>query len=68
MKRQDARDAKRLEKSAKELGEHVAELLAAATKVHRIPGPEFLESVYEHALRVELGLRNPDLASWRPGA
>jgi len=41
VKRQDARDAKTLE----ELDEHVAELLAAAIEVHRILGPEFLESV-----------------------
>ena len=34
------------------------ELLAAAIEVHRILGPGFLESVYEHALCVELGLRN----------
>jgi len=74
VKRQEARDAKRLEEAAKELDERVSELLAAASEVHRILGPGFLESVYEHALCVELGLRNvnfgiltPDLASWRPG-
>jgi len=58
VKRQDARDAKRLEEPAKELDEHVSELLAAAIEVHRILGPGFLESVYDHALCVELRLRN----------
>jgi GxxExxY protein len=33
-------------------------LLAAAVEVHRVLGPGFLESVYERALCVELGLRN----------
>jgi len=33
-------------------------VVAAAIEVHRIVGPGFLESVYEHALCVELGLRN----------
>jgi len=36
VKRQDARDAKRLEEPAKELDERVSELLAAAIEVHRI--------------------------------
>jgi len=50
VKRQDARDARALEEPAKELDEHVSELLAAAIEVHRILGWGFLESVYEHAL------------------
>jgi len=58
VKRQDARDANTLEKPAKDRDGHVSELLAAAIEVHRILGPGFLESVYEHALCVELGLRN----------
>jgi len=58
VKRQEARDAKTLEEPAKELDERVSELLAAAVEVHRILGPGFLESVYEHSLGVELGLRN----------
>ena len=76
MKRQDARDAKNLEEPSKELDRDVSEVVAAAIEVHRVVGPGFLESVYEHALCVELGLRNVqyrrqapiDLASWRPGA
>src|SRR4051812_25617864 len=58
MKRQDARDAKNLEEPSEELDRDVSEVLAAAIEVHRILGPGFLESVYEHALCVELGLRN----------
>jgi len=58
VKRQEARDAKTLEEPAKELDEGVSALLAAASEVHRILGPGFLESFYEHALCVELGLRN----------
>ena len=45
MKRQDAGDARTLEEPAKELDEHVSDLLAAAIEVHRILGPGFLESV-----------------------
>ncbi|HVY36605.1 MAG TPA: GxxExxY protein [Polyangia bacterium] len=58
MKRQDAGDARRLEEPTKEIDRHVSELLGAAMEVHRILGPGFLESAYEHALCVELGLRN----------
>jgi len=47
VKRQEARDAKTLEEAAKELDERVSELLAAASEVHRILEPGFLESVYE---------------------
>jgi len=35
VKRQDARDAKTLEEPAKELDEHVSEMLAAATRLMR---------------------------------
>ncbi len=58
MKRQDARDARKLEEPSDEVDRFVAELLAAAVEVHRVLGPGFLESVYERALCVELGLRN----------
>src|SRR5215212_786914 len=58
MKRQEARDAKNLEEPSEELDRDVSEVLAAAIEVHRILGPGFLESVYEHALCLELGLRN----------
>ena len=58
MKRQEARDAKNLEEPSEELDRDVSEVLAAAIEVHRIVGPGFLESVYEQALCVELGLRS----------
>ena len=58
VKRQDARDARKLEEPSDEVDRFVAELLAAAVEVHRVLGPGFLESVYERALCVELGLRN----------
>jgi GxxExxY protein len=58
VKRQDARDARKLEEPSEEIDGQVSELLAAAVEVHRVLGPGFLESVYEHALCVELGLRN----------
>ena len=51
VKRQDARDAKTLEEPAKELDEHVSELLATAIEVHRILGPGFI----------------PSRLTWRPG-
>ena len=41
-----------------DIDREVTELLAAAVEVHRVLGPGFLESVYEQALCVELGLRN----------
>jgi len=63
VKRQDARDARTLEEPAKELDEHVSDLLAAAIEVHRILGPGFLESLYEHALCGELGLRNVQISA-----
>jgi len=58
VKRQDAGDAGTPEEPAGEVDEHVSDLLAAAIEVHRILGPGFLESLYEHALCVELGLRS----------
>ena len=58
MKRQDAGNARRLAEPSEEIDRQVSELLAAAVEVHRVLGPGFLESVYESALCVELGLRN----------
>ena len=40
-----------------ELDRLAHEVIGAALEVHRILGPGFLESVYEEALLVELGLR-----------
>jgi GxxExxY protein len=58
VKRHDARNARRFEEPAEEIDRQVSMLLGAAIEVHRVLGPGFLESVYEHALCVELGLRN----------
>jgi hypothetical protein len=58
VKRQDARDARKPEEPSEEIDRQVSRLLAAAVEVHRVLGPGFLESVYERALCVELGLRN----------
>ena len=59
MKRQDARTPTGLgfEEPDRELDRRASEVIAAAIEVHRTLGPGFLESVYEHALCVELGLR-----------
>jgi GxxExxY protein len=40
-----------------ETDRHTSAIVAAAVEVHRHLGPGFLESVYENALCVELGLR-----------
>jgi GxxExxY protein len=58
MKRQDARSATDLPEPDEELDRHASAVLDAAIEVHRVLGPGFLESVYERALCVELGLRN----------
>ena len=58
MKRQDARNAKGLPEPDQELDRDASVVLAAAIEVHNVLGPGFLESVYERALCVELGLRN----------
>jgi hypothetical protein len=61
MKRQDARSATDLPEPNEDLDRHAADVINAAIAVHGILGPGFLESVYERALCVELGLRNlPD--------
>lgn len=56
MNRQDARDARRREPDA-DLDALARDVGRAALEVHRLLGPGFLESVYEEALCVELGLR-----------
>jgi len=58
MKRQHAGYAGKLDEPGEEIDRQVSELLAAAVEVHRVLGPGFVESVYEHALCVELELRN----------
>ena len=45
-----------------ELDETARIVVAAAVEVHRVLGPGLLESVYEHALSVELGLRGVGFA------
>ncbi len=59
MNRQDGRsanDTERREPPA-ELDRLAHAVIGAAIEVHRVLGPGFLESVYEEALAVELGLR-----------
>src|SRR5258706_7366009 len=55
MNRQDAKDAKIEPEEGLDRLAHL--VIGAAIEVHRILGPGFLESVYEEALCVELGLR-----------
>ena len=57
MKRQDARTPAGRREPDGELDCVASEVVAAAIEVHQTLGPGFLESVYEHALCVELGLR-----------
>ena len=57
MKRQDARNATGEREPDEELDRYAAEVLSAAIEVHQTLGPGFLESVYENALCIELGLR-----------
>ena len=56
MNRQGAEDAK-LPEPDSELDQAARAVVGAALEVHRILGPGLLESVYEQALSVELGLR-----------
>ena len=56
MNRQGAEDAKRPEPDG-ELDELARILVDSAFEVHRILGAGYLESVYEEALGVELGIR-----------
>ena len=57
MKRQDARNASDLPEPDHQLDGYATAVVAAAIEVHRVLGPGFLESAYERALCVELGLR-----------
>ena len=56
MNRQDAKNAKAIEPDEK-FDHFAAVVVDSALEVHRHLGPGFLESVYEEALAVELGLR-----------
>jgi GxxExxY protein len=56
MNRQGAEDAK-LPEPDFEIDQIARVVVDAALEVHRILGPGLLESVYEQALGVELGLR-----------
>ena len=67
-KRQDARDARALEEAAKELDEHVSELLVAATATGCLLGLLINFNVPVLLRGVRRIILTPDLASWRPGA
>src|SRR5882672_2663665 len=54
--RHDAKDAKLLEPDS-DLDHAASVVIDAALEVHRLLGPDLLESVYEQALSVEFGLR-----------
>ena len=58
MKRQHAGYAGKLDEPGEEIGSASLRVAPAAVEVHRVLGPGFIESVYEHALCVELELRN----------
>jgi len=42
------------------------EVIGAAIEVHRVLGPGYLESVYQHAMEVELRLRGIPFSSQQP--
>ncbi len=57
-----------LTEPAAELNRLTGEVIGAAIEVHRLLGPGFLESVYEDALCIELGLRGIPFARQHPFA
>ena len=66
MNRQDAKVAKVIVEPPSRADELAREVIGAAIEVHRVLGPGFLESVYEEALAVELGLRGLAFAQQFP--
>jgi GxxExxY protein len=52
----------------KETDELAAAVIGAAIEVHRVWGPGYLESVYEEALAVELGLQRIPFERQKPSA
>lgn len=65
--RHDAKDTKRAEPGP-QVDRLAHQVIGAALEVHRVLGPGFLESVYEQALCVELGLRGVPFARQVPVA
>ena len=73
--RQDAKDAKNGSNTCScttepdaDLDRLAHEVIGAAIEVHRVLGPGYLESVYEEALSVELGLRGVPFVRQAPVA
>ena len=68
MNRQDAKDAKREERTepGTDLDRLAHRVIGAAIEVHRLLGPGFLEAVCEEALCVELALRGMGFARQVP--
>jgi GxxExxY protein len=64
MNRQDAKDAK-IEPN-KRLDRLARTVIGAAIEVHRHLGPGYLESLYEEALSIELGLRRIPFERQKP--
>lgn len=66
MNRQDAKNAKM--EPSEELDGLAHAVIGAAIEVHRHLGPGYLESIYEEALAVELGLRGVPFERQKPFA
>jgi GxxExxY protein len=55
-----------MQEPSKRIDDLARQVIGAAIEVHRILGPGFLESVYEEALAIELGLRNIPFERQKP--